>query len=111
MPLKADHIIPRAAGGTTEPANLCLCCRTCNGYKWRHTHARDPLTRRHVRLFHPRQQKWTIHFAWSEDYTRLIGLTATGQATIQALQMNNDLIMQLRRLWVILHLHPREKPP
>jgi HNH endonuclease len=111
MPLEADHIIPEAAGGKTEPANLCLCCRTCNGYKWRHIHARDPLTRRHVRLFHPRQQRWTTHFTWSEDGARLMGLTATGRATIEALQMNNDLIMELRRLWVVLHLHLREKPP
>lgn len=57
IPLETDHIIPEAAGGKTELANLCLCCRSCNGYKGQRTHAPDPHTGRHVRLFHPRQQR------------------------------------------------------
>ena len=32
----------------------------------------------------------------------------TGRATVALLRMNNDLIMDLRRLWVILGLHPRD---
>jgi len=39
---------------------------------------------------------------------RILGLTATGRATVEALQMNNDLIVNLRSLWVILGLHPAE---
>jgi DNA modification methylase len=54
MPLEVDHIIPEGAGGAPELANLCLCCRPCNGYKWQRTYARDPQTGRRVRVFHPR---------------------------------------------------------
>jgi hypothetical protein len=108
LPLEVDHIIPAAAGGTTELANTCLCCRVCNSYKGQQTHARDPQTGRRIRLFHPRQQRWAAHFIWSADGTRLIGRTATGRATIGLLRMNNELIMTLRQLWVVLHLHPRD---
>ena len=108
MPLEADHIIALAQGGRTILANLCLACRTCNGHKWLKPKARDPLTRRTVKLFHPRRQNWEEHFEWSDDSTRLNGLTATGRATIEALQMNNDLIVNLRGLWVTLGLHPAE---
>ena len=111
MPLEVDHIIPEEAGGKTELANLCLCCRACNGYKWRHTHACDPQTGRRVRIFHPRRQQWIGHFAWSADGVHIIGLTATGRATIEALQMNHDLIAHLRQLWILLRMHPWEQAP
>jgi hypothetical protein len=111
MPLEVDHIRPEAAGGKTERANLCLCCRSCNGYKWQRTSAHDPQTGRRVRLFHPRQQRWSAHFGWSADGASLLGRTATGRATIVLLRMNNDLIMDLRRLWVTLGLHPRDTQP
>jgi hypothetical protein len=111
LPLKVDHITPEAAGGKTELANLCLCCRPCNGYKWQRMSARDPQTGRRVRLFHPRQQRWSAHFVWSVDGASLKGRTATGRATIVLLRMNNDLIMDLRRLWITLGLHPRDIEP
>jgi HNH endonuclease len=108
LALEADHIIATARGGKTVLANLCLICRTCNGHKWQIVKARDPVTNRLVNLFHPRRQKWPEHFQWSDDGTRITGLTATGRATIETLQMNNDLIVNLRSLWVILDLHPAE---
>jgi HNH endonuclease len=111
MPLEVDHIIPEAASGKTELANVCLCCRTCNSYKGQRIYARDPQTGRQVRIFHPRRQQWTRHFAWSADGVRLLGLTASGRATIEALQMNNHLISHLRQLWIALRLHPREQAP
>ena len=108
MPLEADHIRATAQGGKTAMANLCLACRTCNGHKWLVAKARDPLTHRLVNLFHPRRQNWDEHFQWSADGTHLLGLSATGRSTIEALQMNNDLIVNLRALWVTLDLHPAE---
>jgi hypothetical protein len=90
----------------TVISNLCLCCRTCNGHKGQITTARDPATGRTAKLFHPRRQKWPEHFQWGADGARILGLTATGRATIEALQMNNDLIVNLRSLWVVLRLHP-----
>lgn len=31
--LVIDHIVPQSLGGTTEPENLQLLCRSCNGAK------------------------------------------------------------------------------
>lgn len=106
IPLEADHITATSRGGKTVMGNLCLCCRTCNGHKGQITTARDPVTGWTGKLFHPRRQKWQEHFQWSADGTRILGLTATGRATIEALKMNNDLTVNLRSLWVLLELHP-----
>lgn len=108
IPLEADHIIPTARKGRTILSNLCLCCRACNGFKADRLQARDPLSGRLVTLFHPRKQDWSVHFRWSEDGKQIIGLTAAGRATIEALQMNNNLITNLCSLWVILKMHPRD---
>lgn len=104
--LEVDHIIPEGASGATEFANLCLICSRCNSHKYKRTHARDPLTGRRVRLFHPKRQKWDAHFAWSEDGTHIIGLTPCGSATVAALNMNDVLIVQLRQMWVEDGRHP-----
>ena len=72
------------------------------------THARDPLTGRQVRLFNPRQQEWSEHFAWSEDGTEIEGLTLCGRATVVALKLNNSEIIVARRLWVSVGWWPPE---
>src|SRR5438876_7817803 len=93
---------------TTELATLSLVC--CSFFFKQKTayEAGGCLAFRRVRLFHPHQQRWSAHFAWSPDGTRLLGRTATGRATISLLRMNNELIMALRQLWVTLRLHPRD---
>lgn len=109
IPLEADHIIPETAGAKTDLSNLCLCCRSCNSYKWKRTHARDPQSGRRTRLFHPRQHVWEDNFAWSEDGVRIIGISAIGRATVDALKMNNELITKLRELWVVFGFHPQDE--
>jgi 5-methylcytosine-specific restriction enzyme A len=32
-PLSADHVIPKAQGGTDDPSNLAVRCRRCNSAK------------------------------------------------------------------------------
>jgi hypothetical protein len=44
--------------------------------------------------------------AYCQSRTEVIGLTSVGRATIKALQMNRPVIVQLRRYWVALGLHP-----
>jgi len=61
-----------------------------------------------VRLFNPRQQKWSEHFAWSEDGTEIQGLTPYGRATVVALKLNNPEIVVARRLWVSAGWWPPE---
>ncbi|BAZ03268.1 HNH endonuclease (plasmid) [Tolypothrix tenuis PCC 7101] len=104
--LEIEHIIPTAKGGTNEEENLWLACRLCNSYKGVQTEAVDPLTGRTVKLFNPRQQKWSQHFQWSEDGSQIIGCTACGRATVVALQLNNIIAVTVRQQWVIAGWHP-----
>ncbi len=101
-----DHIIPLAKGGQTIEENLCWCCPLCNRYKGTHIASVDAVTGRRIKLFHPRRQQWKRHFQWSFDGTLIIGRTVTGRATVKTLNMNNDLIVPLRRLWVSVNRHP-----
>lgn len=59
-----------------------------------------------MQLFNPRQQQWQEHFAWTEDNTRIMGLTACGRATVVALKLNNSLAVTVRRNWVKAGWHP-----
>ncbi len=103
---EVDHIMPRARGGKTEAQNLCYSCPVCNNAKRAHIAAHDPQTGRYVRLFDPRRQSWRRHFHWSVDGGRLLGSTAIGRATVEALDMNRPRIVHIRLLWMALGLHP-----
>jgi hypothetical protein len=87
---------------------LCLACASCNGYKRASTHAVDPESGEEVALFNPRQQRWQEHFAWSEDGTTIIGLTASGRATVLALKFNHPIVVAARSIWASVGLHPPE---
>ena len=104
--LEIDHIIPKAIGGSDEEENLWLACSLCNNYKGTQTDAFDQVTQKHVKLFNPRTQQWSQNFAWSEDATEIIGLTACGRATVTALQLNNNIAVTVRRQWVSAGWHP-----
>ncbi|MBD2386209.1 HNH endonuclease [Cylindrospermum sp. FACHB-282] len=106
--LEIDHIIPKAKGGTDDEENLWLACRLCNGYKGTQTHGLDQVTDSNVKLFNPRQQKWSCHFAWTNNDTHIIGLTACGRATVLALQLNNIYAITVRQAWVSAGWHPPE---
>lgn len=106
IPLHIEHIIPEAAGGSSEEENLWLACSLCNNYKGTQTHALDPASQETLPLFNPRTQIWHDHFAWSADSTEIIGLTPTGRATVSALKMNQPSMLRARRRWNKVGWHP-----
>jgi len=59
-----------------------------------------------VPFFNPRTQNWHKHFHWSFDGTLIVGDTPYGRATIEALQLNNEYVVEARRAWVIAGWHP-----
>ena len=99
-----DHIIPISADGETSADNLALACVSCSLRKGARQTAVDQQTKEAVTLFHPRLDIWDEHFVWDE--LRLVGLTATGRATIAALEMNRSLILAIRAEEKILGRHP-----
>jgi 5-methylcytosine-specific restriction endonuclease McrA len=109
QPCQIDHIVPRSRGGVTEADNLCLACATCNSFKLDRTDAIDPRSGEVVPLFNPRQQNWDEHFAWSDDGTRIVGLTACGRVTVMALKLNRSLLVTARASWVSINRHPPQK--
>jgi len=102
----ADHIWPQSLEGDDEIENLALACQGCNNKKYNKTVAVDPATGVEVSLFHPRQQNWSDHFVWSDDELTIIGLTATGRATIAALDLNRQSVVNLREVLIPAGLHP-----
>lgn len=101
-----EHITPRYKGGKTTLDNLALSCQGCNNHKYTKTEALDPVTKQTVLLFHPRQQVWREHFAWNDGFTLIVGLTPTGRATVEALQLNRSGLVNLRRALFALGEHP-----
>ena len=106
MPLVVDHIVPKSLGGHDRLDNLCAACYRCNEYKGAKTHAADPSVGVLVPLFNPRTHVWHDHFAWANGGTHIVGLTPTGRATVIALRLNNEYIVEARVLWIARHWHP-----
>jgi hypothetical protein len=106
IPMTYDHIQPVLQRGDTTFENLCLACRSCNEYKSNLTESIDPLSGETISLFNPRKQKWSEHFIWSADGTKVEGITAIGRATIIRLRMNNPVIIVARKRWVMSGWHP-----
>ena len=103
-----DHILPVSAGGATVSANLALACVSCSLRKGARRTAIDPQSGLDTPLYHPRREAWQQHFRWEE--VTVVGLTATGRATVAALDMNRPLILSIRREEVLLHRHPPPLP-
>lgn len=101
-----DHILPLAQSGRTVAENLALCCNGCNQHKSTKTSAIDPVTEQLATLFNPRQQSWEAHFAWSDDFTLIVGLTPTGRASVEALRLNRTGLVNLRRAFFAIGEHP-----
>lgn len=105
-PFSVEHIIPRSKGGETTLGNLAFACQGCNNHKYNKIEAPDPISNETVPLYNPRKHKWMDHFAWNEDYSLLIGLTPIGRATIEALQLNREGVVNLRRILYSVGEHP-----
>lgn len=89
-----DHVVPRVAGGPTEESNLALACVGCSLHKAARREGLDPATSTTVRLFDPRTQAWSEHFEIEGAWVR--GRSATGRATVHALALNRQLLLEAR---------------
>jgi hypothetical protein len=106
QPFDAEHVIPVSKDGSDDVENLACACGGCNGSKYNKTHAADPFDGKIVALFHPRQMSWNEHFIWSPNFLQIIGITAIGRATVEALNMNRIGLINFRRALLKLGVHP-----
>ena len=98
--------MPRSRGGTDADENLALSCQGCNNRKFTAIVAIDPLNGEEAPLYDPRTDDWLKHFAWSDDYLLVEGVTPVGRATVARMQLNRDAIVNLRRLLRRAGEHP-----
>jgi len=97
--LERDHIFPLSKGGDSHAENLCWACHKCNQHKAAKLAAVDSISGEVVPLFHPNLQRWDEHFSFSEGGAMIIGTSAIGRATVQALKMNRPEMQALRFNW------------
>jgi hypothetical protein len=98
LPFQIDHIIARQHGGKTRLENLALACLHCNRHKGPNIAGIDPASGLLVRLFHPRQDEWRMHFEWNVDELR--GKTAIGGVTIDVLAINDPEFRAVRAVLI-----------
>ncbi len=99
-----DHVVPVVAGGQTVADNLALACVSCSLRKGARQILEDQETGERVPIFNPRQQRWKEHFAWND--VQIDGLTATGRATVEALDLNRPIMVAIRAEEKLLGRHP-----
>ena len=85
---QVDHVISEKHGGPTVADNLAFACAFCNRFKGADIATLSSVTGQLTRLYHPRSDQWTDHFA--NNGGRLRGLTEIGRATLDLLRVNAD---------------------
>lgn len=103
---EVEHILPKSLGGNSNEDNIALACESCNLHKSSIVEAWDEVEERSVLLFHPRQERWEVHFRYDTVSAQIVGLTATGRVTIKCLKMNSAFQIRARRHWTRLNLYP-----
>ncbi|WP_018621133.1 HNH endonuclease [Spirosoma luteum] len=101
-----DHVQPQSLNGTSDADNLAYACFLCNRLKSNKSNVFDPITEKWFPLFSPRQDTWNEHFAWSEDATQIIGLTAIGRCTVKELRLNREKLVEYRQCIISFGMHP-----
>ncbi len=105
-PFSAEHVFPVAKGGIDELLNLAWFCLGCNFHKFTATHALDFISGNLVPLYNPRQEKWTEHFKWEDNFTLIVGITPIGRVTVTRLRLNRLGLVNLRKVLVDAGKHP-----
>lgn len=101
-----EHVIPLSKDGPTTIDNLAFACQQCNNHKYNAIKAMDLVTEKMFPIFNPRQEDWSKHFAWDYQHIRIVGLTGTGRATVERLNLNRSNLKNLRALLAENGLHP-----
>ena len=89
-----DHVIAVKHGGASVASNLALACLHCNLHKGTDIAGLDPSTGGLTRLFNPRIDRWSEHFACSGPW--ITGLSDVGRTTLRLLQFNDSMLVAVR---------------
>ena len=89
-----EHIVAKQHGGSDDPENLALACHRCNLHKGPNLTGLEPQTGQITRLFHPRRDRWSDHFA--VEGRHITGISEVGRTTVQVLDLNDARRLELR---------------
>jgi HNH endonuclease len=109
LPFHVEHVISKKHRGRTVLSNLALSCAVCNLCKASNIAGLDDLTGELTRLFNPRIDVWSEHFAW--DGPLLVGTTAIGRTTVEVLGINQPERVRLRRFLLRMGVFPPRWDP
>ena len=99
-----DHIIAVRHKGKANRENLAYACTECNRNKGADFGTIDHITGEVIFLFNPRQQNWKDHFRF--EGARIVGVTPTGNATIELLHLNADHRLLEREMLIAADRYP-----
>lgn len=83
-----DHIISIKHGGNSDDSNLAYSCSICNQNKGTNLGTLLPPSKRLIRLFNPRIDKWNSHFEIDRNGF-INSKSKIGEATIKVLDLNS----------------------
>jgi hypothetical protein len=101
-----EHIISLFHGGTNDLINIAFSCDGCNTNKNVHIFWLDPETGVQSPLYNPRKENWRNHFYWNDDFTKILGLTPQGRATIVLLKLNRPGLINIRKALIAFGVFP-----
>lgn len=101
-----DHFIPENLEGTSDFENLVYACFLCNRLKSNKLKVFDVTTDKWIPLFNPRKDIWGEHFSWSDDTTKIIGISIVGRCTVKALKLNREKLIEYRNCIIPFGEHP-----
>ncbi|MCZ7644808.1 MAG: HNH endonuclease [Planctomycetota bacterium] len=102
-----DHIVSRKHGGTANPENLAYACMFCNRYKGTDLGSRLENRIELIRLFNPRSDWWSEHFAIIG--AEIVPRTDIGSVTCTILRMNDTERLLEREALRNAGMYPREE--
>ena len=99
-----EHVVPRSQEGATSLANLALCCPGCNLGKAERIAAHDRSGRLqplyNPRSFEPAALGWHLHFMLARASGLIVPQSGVGEATLDALSMNDPSRVYARLLQI-----------
>ena len=99
-----EHIVPKSRGGESTLSNLAWACPSCNLRKSDRVEAKLRESNATAPLYHPRRHTWGEHFAW-RGY-RIVGLSESGRATVDLLELNSERRLRIRQAEEVFELFP-----
>jgi hypothetical protein len=104
---EVDRIFSLKHGGKTEEDNLAFACLPCNRHKGTDIESIVADSGEFIRLFNPRQDRWSDHFRLEGPFIKPI--SDIGKATVSNLQIDAIERVLERETLILIGRYPPEE--